>query len=140
MVDVQLRSVRVDDLELLLAWRSNPEIYEQFREQEGPLTWEEHLTWFATRPSGRQDFVIEYNGHRVGSVAVTEESRVSIYVGETALWGEGIATAVLDEITRRYERLSAVIHHENEASQRLFERCGFEPEGGDEWIMYLYES
>lgn len=140
MADVNLRLVRVDDLELLLAWRSNPKIYEQFREQEGPLSWAEHLTWFATRPHGRHDYIIEYDGRRVGSVAVTEDERVSIYVGETSLWGKGIASAALNEITRRYEQLTAVIHRENEASQRLFERCGFEHVGGSEWLSYRYES
>lgn len=142
MVDVSLRPVEVSDLEILLAWRSNPRIYRHFREQDGPLSWEEHLDWFASRPSGRRDYVIEYAGRRVGSISLTEDGEVGIYVGELELWGSGVATVALERAIERVddERLMADIHHENDASRRLFERCGFElAETEGDWERYTYE-
>jgi hypothetical protein len=35
---LSFRPIREDELELLLAWQSNPLIYEHFREQDGPLS------------------------------------------------------------------------------------------------------
>ena len=139
MDDVTLRPVRVQDLELLLAWRSNPVIYRHFREQDGPLTWESHVTWFASRPDDRRDLLIEFRGRRVGVVSVSSDNDVGIYIGETALWGDGIASVVLDEVTTQYdEPLTAEVHSENTASQRLFEHCGFERVEEDEWITYRF--
>lgn len=140
MVDIELRPVRVQDLELLLAWRSNPVVYEEFREQEGPLDWEGHLEWFATRPEGRRDLIIEHDGRRVGVVGLSEDKEVSIYVGEVSLWGEGVATTALRDAVKRFgDGLHARIHRDNEASKRLFERCGFEQVGAGEWLRYEFE-
>jgi RimJ/RimL family protein N-acetyltransferase len=128
MSGVTLRQVRIEDLELMMAWRSNPRIYEHFREQEGPLEWAEHIQWFATRPPERRDFVIEYQGRRVGVVAIAADGDVGTYIGEESLWGEGIATEALKIACDRMEdrNLQAQIHTDNERSRRLFEKCGFE--------------
>jgi hypothetical protein len=53
-VSVSLKPVTLDDLELLLAWRSNPRIYEHFRGQDGSLKWEAHVAWFANRDADRR--------------------------------------------------------------------------------------
>jgi RimJ/RimL family protein N-acetyltransferase len=136
---IELRSARLEDLELMLAWRSDPEIYKHFREQEGPLKWENHVNWFVNRPPDRHDFVIEYRGRRVGLVNITEEDYVGVYVGEKTLWGEGIGTKAVNKICRRFDREAfyAEIHAENKGSQNVFEDCGFEKvskSGG--WLKY----
>lgn len=134
-----LRPVEERDLELLLAWRSHPDVYEHFREQDGPLRWEEHVEWFRTRSPERHDYVIEYEGRRVGSVAVTEDDEVSVYVGEVTLWGEGVARDALELLWERVDSdvLYAEIHEDNEGSQRLFETCSYERIGSEgAWIKY----
>ena len=138
---VELRPLRVDDLELVLAWRSNPQIYENFKEQESELSWEEHLRWFATRPDNRFDFIIEYRGRRVGCVSVSADDLVSIYIGEVSLWGNGVAKSALKALNDRLDRrLIAEVHQDNIASQRLFEDCGFNKISDGEWIQYEYQD
>lgn len=133
------RPLQLNDLELVLAWRSNPEVYEHFRKQSGPLAWENHLSWFASRPSGRCDYIIEFKGRRVGSVNIDPDSYVGVYVGETDLWGEGIGSAAVNWICQHHprEEFYAEIHEENTESRYLFEDCGFvEEDPSDEWLLY----
>ncbi|WP_256307082.1 GNAT family N-acetyltransferase [Halobellus litoreus] len=122
-----LRPVRLGDLELMLAWRSDPEIYRHFREQDGPLEWKNHVEWFVNRSPDRQDHIIEYNGRHVGSVNIDEEDHVGVYIGEKSLCGEGIATRAVQELCGKLDsdEFYAEIHTDNESSQRLFEKCGF---------------
>ncbi|RMB18215.1 GNAT family N-acetyltransferase [Haloplanus aerogenes] len=130
------------DLELVLAWRNNPVIYEHFAEQDGPIQWADHVDWFESRPPTRRDYVASYDGRRIGVVAVDASDFVSIYIAELTLWGEGLATRLLDWLTTRFHSmrdLQAEIHANNERSQRLFERCGFERTNReDDWYVYAY--
>jgi RimJ/RimL family protein N-acetyltransferase len=141
--EISFRPLKRQDLELVLAWRSNPEIYEHFRKQQGPLTWEEHLNWFNNRHQDRSDYMIKYEGRRVGSVFVDEKGFVGTYIGETSLWGNGIGTEATEWICQQHHpgnELRAEIHKENDASIQLFKRCDFVPEARDEnWVIYRFE-
>jgi RimJ/RimL family protein N-acetyltransferase len=131
-----------NDLELVLAWRSNPEIYRHFRKQNDPLDWDEHVKWFESRTPSRYDFIIHYNGRRVGVVNIGSDNDVGIYLGDCSARGRGIATNALNWLCERFDDrrpLIAEIHESNEASQRLFRRCGFEEAQKEgEWIKYWY--
>jgi RimJ/RimL family protein N-acetyltransferase len=142
------RSLRVsplgrDDLELVLAWRSNPDVYRHFHQQDGPLDWESHVTWYETRGSDRHDFVIHYDGRRVGVVSLDSDDEVGIYLGDVSARGNGIATRAIRWLCDRFpERgpLVATVHEDNTASQRLFERCDFDRDGVDgSWLRYVYD-
>jgi len=135
---VNIRSVRVQDLELLISWRSNPEIYEQFKEQDSALNWEEHISWFASRDEDRHDYIIEYKGRRVGSVYIDEDRNVGVYVGETALHSKGIGTYAINWAVKNFDKpLYAEIRADNKPSQAAFEKCGFEEENREnDWIKY----
>jgi RimJ/RimL family protein N-acetyltransferase len=141
---IWVRPLDVDDLELVLAWRSNPVVYEHFRRQEGPLEWDPHVSWFESRPEDRFDYVIRYGDRRVGSVNLTETDEVGIYLGDPSARGHGVATRALGWLCERFadrEPLRAEIHRENDPSRALFERCGFERVGSDgEWQRYRYRS
>lgn len=133
------RQTGAEDLELLLAWRSNPRVYEHFRNQDRPLSWEEHHSWFESRSADRHDFTILYEERRVGSVFLTPDSFVGVYVGEIDLWGKGIGTAAVDWICTEFDREAffAEIHAENGGSKRLFEGCGFTAyDRQDDWLIY----
>lgn len=143
------RGVRVSpmtegDLELVLAWRSNPLVYRHFRRQDGPLSWDDHVAWFESRAPERHDFVVTFEGRRVGVVSLTEDDEVSIYLGDVSARGNGVASAVLRWLCDRFvDRipLYAEVQEENEASRLLFERCGFERrDEDDDWILYAYEA
>lgn len=132
------------DLELVLAWRSNPEIYRHFRGQDGPLEWQEHIEWFESRPQSRYDFVIHYDGRRVGVVSLNEDDEVGILIGDFSARGEGVATAAVEWLCNRFESrkpLFAEVHDENTSSRRLFERCGFELRSRDgSWVQYVVST
>lgn len=141
-------SVRVSpldpgDLELVLAWRSNPEVYAHFRQQDGPLDWDEHVSWYESRDSDRYDFVINFDGRRVGVVNVDPTDEVGIFLGDFSARGNGVATTALGWLCDRFESrvpLFADIHEENEPSRELFERCGFQQQGCDgTWLRYVYD-
>ncbi|WP_338729870.1 GNAT family N-acetyltransferase [Haladaptatus sp. DJG-WS-42] len=137
------RPLQLEDLELLLAWRSNPDIYKHFRNQKSALTWSDHLSWFGSRPIDRHDYIIEYNGRRVGSVNLTQDSYVGVFIGEVDLWGEGIATEAVNWVCQRHsrEKYFAEIHEDNIGSKQLFEKCGFtKHECVDEWIIYQLDD
>lgn len=132
------------DLELVLAWRNNPRIFDQFREQDEPLEWNEHKEWFDSRPSDRYDYVIRYEDRRVGIVSIATDGDVSIYIGEIPLWGEGIASQILEWVCRKFgdrKSLRAQIREDNQRSQSLFESCGFDQIAQEDgWNLFEYSE
>lgn len=52
-MQVEYRPATVDDLELMLAWRSQPQLYENFYEQDEPIEWEGHSKWWDSREDRR---------------------------------------------------------------------------------------
>ncbi|WP_439028732.1 GNAT family N-acetyltransferase [Haloarchaeobius sp. DT45] len=139
---VSVRPLSRDDLELVYAWRSNPLVYEHFREQDSPLDWDSHVSWFNSRDASRFDFVIHYDGRRVGVVSLDSADKSGIYLGDISSRGDGVATRALNWLCSRFagERpLYATIEESNDASRRLFERCGFVCDGvEDGWEHYEY--
>jgi RimJ/RimL family protein N-acetyltransferase len=132
------------DLELVLAWRSNPEVYRYFRDQDGPLVWQDHVEWFESRDERQQDFVIRYGGRRVGLVSLDDDDTVGVYLGDVFARGEGVAKNAVRWLCDRFvdrAPLRANVRRDNNASKQLFERCGFEREEAiNGWIRYVYES
>lgn len=142
--EIWLSPLERDDLELVFAWRSNPEIYQHFRQQDSPLKWEDHISWFESRSNDREDFIIHYNGRRVGVVNIDSNDEVGIYLGDVSARGNGVASEALNWLCDRFKERSplfAEIHEENDASKRLFRRCGFRQTAkDDDWETYIYES
>lgn len=140
---INVRPLERNDLELVLAWRSHPKIYQYFRHQDEPLSWKEHISWFNSRPSNQWDFAIQYNGRRVGVVAISPEDEVTVYIGEFSAEGRGIATSVIKWLCTRFESrtpLTAEVNRHNNRSKNLFEKCGFQKKNlNGEWITYVYE-
>jgi len=124
---IQLQPLEIDDLELVMAWRSDPDIYRHLLQQEEPLEWDEHLNWYAGRPESRRDFLIKYDGRRVGVVSINTDDMISIYVGAKDLWGAGIGTMAVEWLcehcTRRTPRTKVDVR--NERANSLFESLDF---------------
>ena len=136
-MQVLLFEAQDSDMELILAWRNNELIYRWFFEQTCPIPWENHYTWWHKRKN-RIDWMIvvddEQSVRRAGSVNVSgldaASPSVGIFIGETALWGQGVAkkalVLALDWLNRmRYVQAGATIVKSNERSIRLFESVGF---------------
>jgi len=143
MPSIQVTPITEEDLELVLAWRSNPKIYRHFRKQDRPLEWENHIAWYESRETDRHDFIIHYEGRRVGVVSIAADENISIYVGDFSAHGQGVATAALRWLCERFKQRSpliAEIHKKNVPSKGMFEGCGFQQcERDGEWIKYSYE-
>lgn len=140
--NLELRLATNEDLELLMAWRSNPEIYRFFSKQDGPLTWEEHRRFWTTRKD-RLDFIIYFKGghklRRVGTVNVSglssEAPSIGVLVGEVSLWGKGIGSRSVKLLLQwlkkhGHEKVTASVSEDNISSQKLFESLGFEKKQG----------
>ena len=133
---IELRPVSDEDLELLMAWRSHPEIYRYFVQQDGPLVWDGHFHFWKSRRD-RIDFIICVKGkprmRKVGSVNVSCLSgipEIGVFIGEITLMGKGIGTKsvrmVLDWLrSHDYKKITAQISKDNGPSLRLFSNLGF---------------
>ena len=143
---VSLCEATQSDWELMLAWRSNPDLYQGFYTQDKPLTWDEHIKWIESRNKDWRTFIILYEGRRVGIVTVANldhwAPEVGFYVGEKNLWGKGIGKEAVGlglEYIKSYDRDYArtTILNNNYRSIRLIKSLGFEYLGpareGESW-------
>jgi len=144
---LNLRKANNDDLPLMMAWRSNPLVYEGFYQQTKPLQWGEHEHWFSTRNKGWRTFIIEYMERPVGVVTIGQldhwSPEIGYYVGEVSLWNCGVGThavsLALDYLEKkRYEHCHTTVLETNKASLKLLEKLGFEILGkareGELWL------
>jgi RimJ/RimL family protein N-acetyltransferase len=139
-MEIEYRPATEGDLELLMAWRSHPELYQHFYEQDEELSWDDHLEWWNSR-TDRRDWIIsireDSRWRDVGVIALSDLSgtpEVHVWIGEVPLWGNGIATdAVQFAVSwlrkREYSKAFARILDQNGSSQHLFEKVGFERTG-----------
>lgn len=138
------------DLELLLAWRNNLNDMHFFREQRSVLLWEEH-TFFWNSVSNRLDWLILYDGRRVGHLALkkidSNEPEIGILIGEQGLRGQGIAKEsisllISNDYIKCFESIHAIIHKENIASISLFKKLNFrlvsELKSDKNWLSLKY--
>lgn len=145
---VLLREATEYDLPLMMAWRSNPLIYQGFYQQKEPLKWEEHITWFVLRNQDWRTFVVEYNGRPVGVVTIGQLDHwcpeVGYYIGEISLWNKGIGTEAVSlalDWIKQYGRdyVHTTILDKNKASIKLIEKLGFKYLGkarkGESWYQ-----
>lgn len=145
---VYLREEREEDLELTMAWRSHPDVYQGFYSQNGPLRWREHWAWWHGRSKtygDRLDWIImvedgETRPRAVGRISVNltprpwalpeEHADVGVLLGEVTLWGRGVAGQALEMVCawlrqRGYARVAADIALSNKRTVAFFERHGF---------------
>ena len=149
--DVKLKEARESDLELLMAWRSNPAVYRYFYNQQSPLSWDEHYRFWQTKHD-RKDWVILFQEdaawRKVGSVYVTKlhqkTPEIGIYIGEVSLHRRGVGTKALTHALawlqkNGYVAIQARIFKDNIESLKLFEKLGFRRDKTlqkDGWFVY----
>ena len=139
-------------LALLMSWRSNPDIYKYFLLQKSPLNWTEHYK-FLIEAENRMDFIVYFQMRPIGHVAISgtdlEFPELSIMIGETTLWGKGIASFILAEFLaylheRDFTKFSARISNTNYGSIKIFQKAGFTKIDNVEnmlgWDLYLFDD
>jgi len=145
---IKLRTATEADFPLIMAWRSNPLVYQGFYQQETPLIWQEHRDWLRSRNQDWRTFIIEYYDRPVGVVTMGQldhwSPEVGYYVGEVSLWGKGIGReAVLQALkwVKDYGRdyVHTTVLRSNERSIRLLKSLGFnylgEARDGELWMQ-----
>lgn len=135
---VQLRRARTDDASAVWKWNDDPTARAVSLSPE-PIPWPTHEAWFAARladPACRL-WIVQAAGQPCGIVRIDRGDRqgvVSIALAPEAR-GQGIGAEALAIACQRYfgetgdAAIEALILPENEASQRVFARAGFQPEG-----------
>ena len=137
---ILLREARDSDMELIMAWRSNPLIYQGLYRQSVtkiPLTWQEHWDWWNSRYNWRI-FIIQVNDSNwtrdVGYINIGQldhwEPELGITIGEVSLWGKGVGkqalSLALDWLKEKgYKYVHTSIIKGNDNSIKLFEGLGF---------------
>ena len=145
-MSIYLRELLEQDYELIMAWRSDPDIYQGFYTQNKPLTWEEHINWIKSRNKDWRTFIIIYEDIRVGVVTIGQLDHwcpeTGFYVGEKIFWGRGIGKEAVRlglEYIKNYGReyVHTTVLNSNERSIRLLKSLGFECIGearkGESW-------
>lgn len=152
MEHVKLIRAKESDLELILSWRSHPDIYKYFRVQKAPFSWKEHVTFWKNRKH-RIDFIIllseEKKWRKVGTLNLsqldTDSPAIGILIGELTLQHKGVGSKALQIAlrwleTKKYVQAFAEIHSSNIASQKLFMKKGFKKVNqltNKDWQAYL---
>ena len=153
---VALREATSDDLELIMAWRSNLLIFQGAYTQKAPLTWEEHYQWWTTRGAWWQFFIIVMaDGRTVRDVGVVNFGQLdnwnpefNYYLGEVSLWSQGVGKEALKKAIdwlkeRGYCRLHTTVKDDNERSIGVLASLGFKyirPARAGESYYELYLS
>jgi RimJ/RimL family protein N-acetyltransferase len=120
---------------LLFEWRNHPSIREISTKPE-PIPWASHEKWFNSvlEDNNRILYIAEDNDSEVGVIRFDIESKqaeVSLYLAPDQK-GKGLGTQLLlsaerEVLKTRPELLQflAIVLEGNEASHRLFKRCGY---------------
>lgn len=137
ILEVSFKLATKSDLELIMAWRSHPQIYKYFRKQNDPLLWEDHVKFWNSRKNRKDYIIIAHNGlssHKVGTINFTrlntESPEIGILIGELSAQGKGLGVRALrlglDWLKQKgYRKVQANINKANLASNRLFVSTGF---------------
>lgn len=116
-----LRLASAIDRELILAWWGIPEVRRFTTTRQQPSFGE--LLDQLNQP-GRRDFMIIYQGRRVGRTCLTEQKEfeeLSLYIGEVTLHGHGIGTTAIGlTLQQASKQVRARVVKDNAASLKAF--------------------
>ncbi len=152
-MEVNLRDITDSDKVLVLAWRSNPLIYQGFYEQgylgKGSFAWETHTRWWNSLDNTWKRWIIQFAGRDIGCIWVLKLDKdtpeIGVFIGETTLQGRGIGRNSLDLVldwlrNRRYPQVCAKMLKNNDKSIRLFESLAFRYSGDAREGEWIYEK
>jgi RimJ/RimL family protein N-acetyltransferase len=122
MDPVFVRDAIPEDLFFVFELRNKPETY-KFFEARNEITLEEHKKWFMK--NFREFKIIETAQRvRVGYLRFQPYTNIAIALYKEE-WGKGYGSESLKFLPEG--NYIAKIHHENEASFRVFQKAGFQP-------------
>ncbi len=145
---VHVRPARLEDRDVLLAWRNDPSAYQWYREA-APVDGEAHDAWLGRLLARGEDtmWLADLDGVPLGSVRLDLHedgaADVSIVV-DAAHRGHGTGRLLLEWVEQQSPRLGvtmlvALVQEANTSSRTLFERAGYalQPGGAGGFVTYL---
>lgn len=137
---IYFRPITEEDTDLVLSWRNGEKVVNNFIYRK-PISREEHLNWLHQKVEAGKvyQFIIcdIKNDQPLGSIYLQDfdENALSveegIFLGATEAFGRGIgveATKMLIQYTFRtlgFKKMTARVLGYNNASRKMFEKCGF---------------
>jgi RimJ/RimL family protein N-acetyltransferase len=141
MYDMTIGNFPLDRLTAIVHWRNDPAVNRYLR--QGIRTLEEVQEWYTQYFSRAENklFAVYTDKILIGygtleHLDTTHRScEIGIVIGEKQYWNKGVGALAVTRLTTlaltKYDlhRVYAVIHGDNSASRRCFEKVGFQHEG-----------
>lgn len=133
---MKLRRATLDDAELLLSWRNDPESRKQSTQKE-EISPENHLAWLIKSLSmtDRKLYIAEHNDLPVGTVRsdIHEDGTVELsWSVAPSQRGKGVGKAMVAQFVKEIHptgKLIAVIRKGNSASEKIAQALGLHQKG-----------
>lgn len=149
---IYLRDATNADMALVLAWHSNPLVYEGFYSTNAPIPWETHYRWFTETTKHWKKFIIALVendfARAIGIIRISPleswSPEIGFTIGEVSLWGKGygkkaIALSLEWMKEKGYKHIHTVVLKSNVRAIALLEGLGFEYLGeakeGEIWLQ-----
>lgn len=148
---ITLRAAGHGDSDDLLAWRNDPVTRANSR-NTGAIEPDTHAAWLdrALADPARRIWIAERDGHKLGTVSAVRLDATAVELSITvapAARGRGAGSAMLraavDAASRAWPgaEVRAAVRVGNDASRRLFARCGFVAAGTrDGYLDYRWRG
>lgn len=140
-MDVNLRKLEANDLEMVRTWRNSPEVA-AYMYNDGYIEKEAQLNWFVKVEKNPRVlyWIIEYHNQPIGVANITGIDQTlsscywAFYLGETSIRGEGIGGKVEFQVidyvfnTLNLNKLRCEVFTFNEKVIKMHEKFGFRRE------------
>ena len=149
-MELYLRKVEKDDMDLLFEWANDDEVRNNAFNSE-KIPYENHVKWFelAYQRNDVYMFIMcNEDDIPIGQIRLNTEGENAIidYSIDGDIRGMGFGASMLWLIIEKIQneipeikRLIGQVKHENVASARAFEKCGFFMEEKEEYKEYFIE-
>jgi diamine N-acetyltransferase len=141
---VMLREIEETDLDLIVKWRNDPEVLRHLFSYL-PISSTSQRQWYQRylADDRQQTFmiVLKDDGRPVGTISLSgidhrdQKAELGIMIGENGQRGKGIGEEALKLLVgyaftqMNLRKIKALAFADNVAAIRLYEKCGFRPEG-----------
>lgn len=145
---INLKKADFTDIEFLFYLRNIPQYYKYYTHSR-PVEWEEHVNWIMPILLGvdRRDlYIITADDIKAGQIRIdytADMAEISIALVEH-FRGRNIASMALEKAIEKAKKekdikiFRAHVHQDNIASQKLFEKLGYQIEMQDGvWIKFV---
>lgn len=149
-MELYLREVEKNDMDLLFEWVNDPEVRNNAFNSE-MIPYENHVKWFEIMYQRKDVYMFimcNEDNTPIGQIRlnVEDDNAIIDYSIDGDIRGMGFGAnmlwLVIEKIQKEIpeiKRLVGQVKHENAASARAFEKCGFFMEEKEDYIEFFIE-